>query len=243
MTLTNITGGTMMKKYFKGKQYDYRIIIEAFGLYCHFPLSYRDCSIIMKKYSIKVSHTTIYRWVQQYGKLLYHIWKKRNKRQKLSDSWRIDETYVKVKGKNRYLYRAIDSNGNTLDIWLRTHRDTVSTKAFIKRLIRDYGQPRSIVTDKYAPSLKAIKELKEKRILDRKVNHWKSKYLNNILEQDHRQVKSRLPYGNNFQFTYTAASTIKGIEVVSALYKESRREINLFDFSPWDEIENLLKAA
>ena len=243
MTLTKITGGTMMKKHFKGKQYDYRIIIEAVGLYCHFPLSYRDCSIIMKKYSIKVSHTTIYRWVQQYGKLLYHIWKKRNRRQKLSDSWRIDETYVKVKGKNRYLYRAIDSNGNTLDMWLRTHRDTVSTKAFIKRLIRDYGQPRSIVTDKYAPSLKAIKELKEKRILDRKVNHWKSKYLNNILEQDHRQVKSRLPYGNNFQSTYTAASTIKGIEVVSALYKESRREINLFDFSPWDEIENLLKAA
>lgn len=148
-----------------------------------------------------------------------------------------------MKGKDHYLYRAIDSNGNTLDMWLRNHRDTVSTKAFIKRLLRDYGQPRSIVTDKYAPSLKAIKELKEEGLLNQKVHHWKSKYLNNILEQDHRQVKGKLPYGNSFQSTYTAAATIKGIEVVSALYKESRREITLFDFSPWGEIETLFKAA
>lgn len=128
-------------------------------------------------------------------------------------------------------------------MWLRNHRDTVSTKAFMKRLLRDYGQPRSIVTDKYAPSLKAIRELKEEGFLDEKVNHWKSKYLKNILEQDHRQVKGKLPYGNSFQSTCTAATTIKGIEVVSALYKESRREISLFDFSPWNEIENLFQAA
>lgn len=197
----------------------------------------------MQKFSISVHYTIIYRWNKQYGKVLYHLWKKRNKRRALSKSWRIDETYVKVKGKDRYLYRAIDSNGETLDMWLRNHRDTVSTKAFMKRLIRDYGQPRSIVTDKYAPSLKAIKELKEDGILAENVNHWKSKYLNNILEQDHRQVKGKLPYGNNFQTTHTAATTIKGIEVVSALYKESRREITLFDFSPWEEIHQLFKVA
>jgi len=232
-----------MKNHFKGKQYDYRIIIEAIGLYYHFSLSYRDCAKILRKFSIGVDHTTIYRWNKQYGKVLYHLWKKRNKRRALSKSWRIDETYIKVKGKDRYLYRAIDSNGNTLDIWLRNYRDTVSTKAFMARLIRDYGQPRSIVTDKYAPSLKAVNELKEEGVLDQKVNHRKSKYLNNILEQDHRQVKGKFPYGNSFQSTYTAATTIKGIEVISALCKERRREITLFDFSPWDEIENLFKAA
>ena len=106
---------------------------------------------------------------------------------------------MKVKGKDRYLYRSIDSNGETLDMWLRNHRDTVSAKAFMKRLIRDYGQPRSIVTDKYAPSLKSNKELKEDEILVKNVAHWKSKYLNNILEQDHRQVKGKFPYGNSFQ--------------------------------------------
>lgn len=129
------------------------------------------------------------------------------------------------------MYRAIDSNGNTLDMWLRYNRDTFSTKAFIKRLLRDYGQPRAIVTDKHAPSLKSIKELKEEGYLDKKVPHWKSKYLNNILEQDHRQVKVKLPYGNSFQSTHTVAITIKGIEVVSALYKESRREITPMSLS------------
>lgn len=136
----------------------------------------------MRKFSIGVDHTTIYRWNKEYGKVLYHLWKKRNKRRFLSKSWRIDETYVKVKGQNRYLYRAIDSKGNTLDLWLRNHRDTVSTKAFFKRLLRDYRQPRAIITDKYAPSLKAIKELKEEGLMNLKVHHWKSKYLNNILE-------------------------------------------------------------
>lgn len=140
----------------------------------------------MRQFSIGVHYTTIYRWCQQYGKVLYHLWKKRNKRRRLSKSWRIDETYVKVKGKDRYLHRAIDFNGNTLDMWLRNHRDTVSTKAFIKRLLRDYGKPNAIVTDKYAPSLKAVKDLKKERLLAKETHHWKSKYLNNILEQNHR---------------------------------------------------------
>lgn len=153
---------SIIENQFKGKQYDYRIIIEAVGLY-------------------------------------YHLWKKRNKRRSLSRFWQIDETYVTVKGKYRDMYRAIDFNGNTLDMWLRKHRNKVSAKAFIKRLFRDYGQPRSIVTDKYAPSLKAIKE---------------SKYLNNILEQAHRQLKCKLYYGNSFHSTYTEATMIKGIEVV-----------------------------
>ena len=201
-----------MNSSFKGKQYDSRIIIEALGLYYHFGLSYRECAKIMQKFSIGVHHTTIYRWNKQYGKVLYHLWKKRNKRRTLSRSWRIDETYVKVKGKDRYLYRAIDSNADTLDIWLRNHRDTVSTKAFMKRLIRDYGQPRSIVTDKYAPSLKAIKELKEDGFLAENVNHWKSKYLNNILEQDHRQVKGKLPTGIVFSLRIQQQRPLKGLK-------------------------------
>ncbi|MEX5279905.1 DDE-type integrase/transposase/recombinase, partial [Lactococcus petauri] len=88
-----------------------------------------------------------------------------------------------------------------------------------------------------------IRVYKYKEILNKSVNHWKSKYLNNILEQDHRQVKSSHPYINNFQSIYTASSIIKGIEVTAALYKENWREINLFYFSVWDEIESLLRTA
>lgn len=123
----------------------------------------------MRKFSIGIHYTTIYRWNKQYGKVLYHLRKKSNKRRLLTKSCRIDETYVKIKGNYRYLYRAIDSNGNTLDMWLRNHRDTIYSKDFI--LIRDYGKLRAIVTDKCAPSLKAVKELKEEGILADPVNH------------------------------------------------------------------------
>ncbi len=98
-----------LKKLFKGKQYDFRIIIEALGLYYHFSLSYRDCEKIMRRFSVRVDHTTIYRWLSQYGKTLYYLWKKRNKRRLLSKSGRIDETYIKVKGNYYYPYRAIYS--------------------------------------------------------------------------------------------------------------------------------------
>lgn len=108
---------------------------------------------------------------------------------------------------------------------------------FIVRLIQ------MVTLYKYDPSLKAIKELKNKKILNQKVNYWKSKYLNNILEQDLRLMKNKLLYENSFQSTYIASATIKRIEVVSVLYKESRREINLLDFFPWDKIENLFKAT
>ncbi len=75
-----------MKNYFKGKQYDYRIIIKAIGLYYHFSLIDHDCAKIMRKFSIGMDHTTIYRWNNQYGKALYHSWKKRNKKRSLSKS-------------------------------------------------------------------------------------------------------------------------------------------------------------
>jgi len=99
---------------------------------------------------VALTFTTIYRWVQEYGKLLYQIWKKKNK--KSFYSWKMDETYIKIKGKWHYLYRAIDADGLTLDIWLRKKRDTQAAYAFLKRLHKQFGEPRVIVTDK-APSI------------------------------------------------------------------------------------------
>ncbi len=102
---------------------------------------------------------TIYRWVQEYGKLLYQIWKKKNK--KSFYSWKMDETYIKIKGKWHYLYRAIDADGLTLDIWLRKKRDTQAAYAFLKRLVKQFDEPKVVVTDK-APSItSAFKKLKE----------------------------------------------------------------------------------
>ncbi len=102
--------------HFKGKQFQQDVIIVAVGYYLRYNLSYRE-----------VQEITIYRWVQEYGKLLYQIWKKKNK--KSFYSWKMDETYIKIKGKWHYLYRAIDADGLTLDIWLRKKRDTQAAYA------------------------------------------------------------------------------------------------------------------
>ncbi|PXF04148.1 IS6 family transposase [Listeria monocytogenes] len=117
--------------HFKGKQFQQDVIIVAVGYYLRYNLSYREVQEILYDRGINVSHTTIYRWVQEYGKLLYQIWKKKNRQSFYS--WKMDETYIKIKGRWHYLYRAIDADGLTLDIWLRKKRDTQAAYAFLKR--------------------------------------------------------------------------------------------------------------
>src|SRR5574340_1598835 len=97
----------MTMNHFKGKQFQQDVIIVSVGYYLRYNLSYREVQEILYDRGINVSHTTIYRWVQEYGKLLYQIWKKKNK--KSFYSWKMDETYIKIKGKWHYLYRAIDA--------------------------------------------------------------------------------------------------------------------------------------
>lgn len=220
--------------HFKGKQSKKDIITVAVGYYLRYNLSYREVSEIMSDRGINICHTTIYRWVQEYSQIIYCFWKKRNK--SVGDSWRMDETYIKVKGQWRYLYRTIDSSGLTLDIWLRKNRDSQAAYAFFKRLIKQFGEPRVIVTDK-APSLScAFKQLKSEGFFVSSI-HRTSKYLNNIIEQDHRPIKKRHKL---YQSLRTASSTIKGIETIHALYKISQRDGNLSGFSVIDEINQLL---
>ena len=106
--------------HFKGKQFQQDVIIVAVGYYLRYNLSYREVQELLYDRGINVCHTTIYRWVQEYSKSLYHLWKKKNKQSFYS--WKMDETYIKIKGSWHYLYRAIDADGLTLDIWLRKKR-------------------------------------------------------------------------------------------------------------------------
>lgn len=230
-----------MKNLFKGKQFDKKVIIEAVGFYCRYSLSYREVAEILRHRGIFVNPSTIMRWVHEYSKIIYAIWKKKQKRR--TDSWRMDETYVKVKGVEHYLYRAVDSNGDTLDFCLRKKRNHKYAMKFLTKLIRQYGEPRALVSDKNPAIICAVKKLRKKKKVLKKTDYRKVKYLNNILEQDHRQVKKRFQKSLGFQKVRTAVATIKGIEVVNALYKESRRTINLFDFSVWDELEKMLLVA
>ena len=102
--------------HFKGKQFKKDVIIVAVGYYLRYNLSYREVQELLYDRGINVCHTTIYRWVQEYSKVLYDLWKKKNRQSFYS--WKMDEAYIKIKGHWHDLYRAIDADGLTLDIWL-----------------------------------------------------------------------------------------------------------------------------
>lgn len=219
---------------FKGKQFQEDVIIVAVGYYLRYNLSYREVQEILYDRGIEVCHTTIYRWVQEYGKLLYQIWKKKNKQSFYS--WKMDEIYIKIKGKWHYLYRAIDADGLTLDIWLRKKRNTQAAYAFLKRLFNHFGEPKVLVTDK-APSIScAFKKLQNHGFYQH-TEHRTVKYLNNLIEQDHRPIKRRNKFYRSLR---TTATTIKGMETIRGLYKKSRKEGFLFGFSVCLEIKGLL---
>ncbi|PED40208.1 IS6 family transposase [Bacillus cereus] len=222
-------------RYFKGKQFKPDFILVAVGYYCRFSLSYRDVSEILNEHGVSVHPTTFMRWVHEYGHLIYQIWKKKNKSVDLS--WKLDETYIKVKGEWRYLYRAIDKEGYTLDIQLRKKRDHQAAYVFMKRLVKTV-----LTTDKAPALLCAFKKLKEQGFYKR-TTYCTIKHLNNLIEQDHRHVKGRFAKSAGFQSIRHASSTLKGIEAVHAIYKRSRSLQPNCGFSTYKELHTLLVTA
>ncbi|MDM5191342.1 IS6 family transposase [Bacillus hominis] len=226
--------------YFKGKQFKQTIILVAVGYYCRFSLSYRDVTEILKERGVSVHPTTIMRWVHEYGNLIYQIWKKKKKNVHLS--WKLNETYIKVKGKWCYLYRTIDKEGHTLNIQLRKKRDNQAAYAFMKRLVKTFGEPTVLTTDKAPALLCAFKKLKEKGFYKSTV-HCTVKHMNNRIEQDHRHVKRRFAKSSGFQTLRHASRTIKGIETIHVLYKQ-RRSLQIGSaFSVYNELQELLMVA
>lgn len=168
---------------------------------------------------LDIHHTTIFRWVQQYGPELEK--RCRPHLRPTNDSWRVDETYVKIKGKNRYLYRAVDSTGQTLDFLLTAKRDAAAAKRFLRKVIKAVHnqQPRVINLDKNAAYPKAIDELIAKKELSEQVELRQNKYLNNRVEQDHRAIKRLVKPGMGFGSFNTARRTIRGYEIMNMVRK------------------------
>nr|WP_242476209.1 IS6 family transposase [Bacillus cereus] len=193
-------------RYFKGKQFKKDIILVAVGYYCRFSLRYRGVS---------VPPTTIMRWVHEYGNLIYQMRKKKNKSAHFL--WHVDETYIKFKGECRYLYRAIAQEGYTLDIQLRKTRDHQAAYMFMKRLVKAFGEPMVLTTDKAPALLCAFKKLKHNGF-DVHTKHCAVKHLNNLIEQDHRHIKRRFVQSVEFQNLRHASRTLKGIETIHAIY-------------------------
>jgi transposase, IS6 family len=204
---------------FKGRHSQGEIILLCVRWYLRYSLSYRDLEEMMAERGLKVNHSTISRWVQAYAPEL----EKRVKPQlkPTNDSWRVDETYIKVKGQWLYQYRAVDSDGHTLDFRLSAKRDAEAAQAFFEKTLGapHTVQPRVINVDKNAAYPKAVETLKALAHLARDCALRQVKYLNNLIEQDHRFIKRRTRPGLGFFSFDTAERTLAGIEMMNMLRK------------------------
>jgi transposase-like protein len=203
---------------FKGRHFEQEIIILCVRWYLRYKLSYRDLVEMMAKRGLSISHTTILRWVQRYTPEFDKRWSRFAS--PAGTSWRMDETYVRIRGRWAYLYRAVDASGKTVDFRLSPRRNVASAKAFFRKAVRSQRRsPQTITLDGYVASDRAVRELREQGRLPNLTKLRSSKYLNNLIEQDHRNVKSRLGTMLGLKSFASAAITIRGVELIHLIRK------------------------
>ena len=204
---------------FKWRHYQVEIILGCVRWYLSYSLSYRQVVEMVNERGVDIHHTTVFRWVQEYSPEIDKRF--RPHLRPTNDSWRVDETYIKVKGKDKYLYRTVDSQGDTLDFLLTAKRDALAAKRFFRKMLKTIHTqiPRVITVDKNPAYPKAIKELKAAKKLPEIVKLRQIKYLNNIVEQDHRGIKRLVKPGMGFGSFNTARRTIGGYEIMNMMRK------------------------
>jgi IS6 family transposase len=204
---------------FKGRQYSGEVILLAVRWYLRYPLAYEHVAEMLAERGLEVDASCIWRWVQAYAPEI-------NKRcrphlRPANKSYRIDETYIRIKGKDRYLYRALDSTGQTIDFLLTARRDAAAAKRFLVNAMAASGSalPRVLNVDKNPAYPAAVEELKAAGTLPGRVRLRQCKYLNNIIEQDHRTVKKRVWLAKGYGSFQSAWRTLQGIEAVNMIRK------------------------
>src|SRR6201987_3901028 len=197
---------------FKWRKFEPEVILLAVGWYLRFSLSYRDVEELLAERGVHADHVTVWRWVQRYAPEVNRPL--RSRLNSTNDSWRVDETYIRVKGKWVYLYRAVDSSGATIDFLLSAKRDAAAAERLLAEAFggENHPAPRVINTDEYAAYPPAIVRLKAESALEEDCQHRPVQYLNNVLEQDHRAIKRRVRASQHFRSFWGAWRTIAGYE-------------------------------
>jgi transposase-like protein len=216
-------------RWFKGRQFTTEVILWAVRWYLMFPISYRDLELMLLDRGVVVDHTTIFRWIQAYAAELEK--RIRPHLRTSNGSWRVDETYVRVKGRWTYLYRAVDSRGQTIDFLLSARRDAAAAKRFFRKALAQPHtvNPRTITVDKNPAYPRAATDMKADGELWRRSRLRQCKYLNNIVEQDHRRMKRLVRPGLGFGSFRTARRTLAGFEAMAMIRKGQVRNISGFD--------------
>jgi transposase, IS6 family len=204
---------------FRKRQFEPIIIVTCVRWYCRFSLSLRDLEELMAERGLAVDHTTIWRWVQRYGPEV-HRRLRGNVKQK-SSTWHMDETFVRIAGRWRYLFRAVDSHGQTVDFYLSETRDREAAKRFLKKALAnpDNRAPHVFARDGLRSYPAAIRELQKEGLIQGACRHRTRPYANNRIESDHRFIKRRLRTMQGPRNIPTAQSLVQAIEAVHMIRK------------------------
>ena len=207
---------------FRGRHFEDVIILLCVRWYLRYSLTYGDLEEIMAERNLSVDHVTIWRWVQHYAPILNQRIRREIRRP--NRSWRVDETYVKVAGRWAYLYRAVDSAGETIEFMMSPRRDLIAAKLFLRlTLSSGAARPRVINVDGHPAYATAIADLKQTGELGRRCRCRTAPYLNNIIEQDHRFIKKRIAASLGFRSVEGACRTIEGYEAMNMIRKAQVR--------------------
>jgi putative transposase len=200
---------------FKRMRFPKEVILQCVYWYSKYSLSYRDLEEMMGERGVDVDHSTVNDWVVKFVPLLETEFNK--KRKAVGTSWRVDETYVKINGEWKYLYRAVDKNGDTVDFLLTAKRDTKAAKRFFKKAIKRNGAPIKINIDKSGANKAGAEAYNIENGTDIEIRQCK--YLNNVVEQDHRFIKKIIRPMLGFKNFFKAKIVLAGIEVVRMIKK------------------------
>jgi transposase-like protein len=204
---------------FKGSHFERDVILWGVRWYVAYPISYRQLEEMMEERGVEVDHSTLNRWVLKYAPLLEKEF--RAHKRPVGRSWRMDETYVKVKGVWKYLYRAVDKAGATVDFLLTAERDRKAALRFLRKAFCQHGTPEKITIDKSGANTAAIESCNAEHKAGIEIRQVK--YLNNILEQDHCAVKRTVRPMLGFKSFRSAAATLAGIELMHMIRKGQLR--------------------
>ncbi|BCH19749.1 hypothetical protein MesoLjLa_66000 (plasmid) [Mesorhizobium sp. L-2-11] len=218
---------------FRGRHFDRSVILVCVRWYLAYGLSLRDLKEMMAERGISVDHSTIHRWVVHFSPLLLERFNRRKRA--ATGKWHVDETYIKVRGQWMYLYRAIDSVGDTVEFYFSEHRDLPAAKRFFRKALERHGRPDRVVIDGSQTNQEAIVSCDTThRLQDRcrrrpkPIRIRQSQYLNNRIEQDHRRIKRRVRPMLGFKSPAAASIILDGIEMLHMMRKRQAR----FAFNP-----------
>ncbi|WP_432324165.1 IS6 family transposase [Yersinia enterocolitica] len=208
---------SLIRNAFKRLHYPIDIIAQCVRWYLAYALSLRNLEEMMAERGIAVDHSTLHRWVIRLVPLLNKAFR-RHKRS-VGSRWRMDETYIKIKGHWKYLYRAVDTAGQTIDFLLTAKRDAAAALRFFRKAIRHHGEPEVVTIDKSGANTAALTTLNTDKTEDETITIRQSKYLNNLIEQDHRNIKRRTRLMTGFKSFRRAQMILAGIELIHMIRK------------------------